>query len=132
MLSELLDAEALVREPKLANAAEALGKTCVRKRRMNSLASSVIARTVVLDRHDGRVSFRWKDYRAQNKSKAMTLDANEFSRRRFLTHVLPKGFRRIRHFGFRACRVQKLASRIRAALDVPNSEPSTPIQSTTA
>src|SRR5208337_2501830 len=57
---------------------------------------------------------------AQNKSKAMTLDANEFMRR-FLTHVLPKGFRRIRHFGFlaNACCVQKLA-RIRAALDVPN------------
>ena len=64
----------------------------------------------------GRVSFRWKDYRAQNKSKAMTLDANEFMRR-FLMHVLPKGFRRIRHFGFlaNACCVQKLA-RIRAAL----------------
>ena len=54
----------------------------------------------------------------------MTLDANEFMRR-FLTHVLPKGFRRIRHFGFLAnsCCVQKLA-RIRAALDVPNPEPS--------
>jgi uncharacterized protein YqiB (DUF1249 family) len=53
----------------------------------------------------------------------MTLDANEFMRR-FLTHVLPKGFRRIRHFGFlaNACCVQKLA-RIRAALDVPNPEP---------
>jgi hypothetical protein len=54
----------------------------------------------------------------------MTLDANEFMRR-FLTHVLPKGFRRIRHFGFlaNACCVQKLAC-IRAALDVPNPEPS--------
>ena len=53
----------------------------------------------------------------------MTLDANEFMRR-FLTHVLPKGFRRIRHFGFlaNACCVQKLA-RVRAALDVPNPEP---------
>ncbi len=83
-----------------------------------------IANGRLLDCHDGRVSFRWKDYRAQNKSKAMTLDANEFMRR-FLTHVLPKGFRRIRHFGFLAnsCCVQKLA-RIRAALDVPNPEPS--------
>ena len=60
-----------------------------------------IANGRLLDCHDGRVSFRWKDYRAQNKSKAMTLDANEFMRR-FLTHVLPKGFRRIRHFGFLA------------------------------
>ena len=70
-----------------------------------------------------RVSFQWNDYRAQNKSKVMTLDANEFMRR-FLIHVLPKGFRRIRHFGFlaNACCVQKLA-RIRTALDVPNPEP---------
>lgn len=52
----------------------------------------------------------------------MTLDANEFMRR-FLTHVLPKGFRRIRHFGFlaNACRVEKLA-RIRAALAFPEPE----------
>ena len=66
-----------------------------------------IANGRLLDCRDGRVSFRWKDYRAQNKSKAMTLDANEFMRR-FLTHVLPKGFRRIRHFGFlaNACCVQ--------------------------
>ena len=82
-----------------------------------------IANGRLLDCEDGRVSFRWKDYRAQNKSKAMTLDANEFMRR-FLTHVLPKGFRRIRHFGFlaNACCREKLA-RIRTALAVPNPEP---------
>ena len=82
-----------------------------------------IANGRLLDCRNGRVSFRWNDYRAQNKSKAMTLDANEFMRR-FLMHVLPKGFRRIRHFGFlaNACCVQKLA-RIRAALDVPEPEP---------
>ena len=82
-----------------------------------------IANGRLLDCQNGRVSFRWKDYRAQNKPKAMTLDANEFMRR-FLMHVLPKGFRRIRHFGFlaNACCVRKLA-RIRAALDVPNPEP---------
>jgi hypothetical protein len=53
----------------------------------------------------------------------MTLDADEFMRR-FLLHVLPKGFRRIRHFGFlaNACRAGKLA-RIRAALDVPEPAP---------
>jgi hypothetical protein len=82
-----------------------------------------IANGRLLDCQDGRVSFRWKDYRAQNKSKAMTLDADEFMRR-FLMHVLPKGFRRIRHFGFLAnsCCFQKL-DRIRAALAVPNPEP---------
>jgi hypothetical protein len=81
-----------------------------------------IANGRLLDCRDGRVSFRWKDYRAQNKSKTMTLDADEFMRR-FLMHVLPKGFRRIRHFGFlaNACRVEKLA-RIRAALAFPAPE----------
>lgn len=72
---------------------------------------------------DGAVRFRWKDYRANNKSKAMTLDADEFMRR-FLLHVLPKGFRRIRHFGFlaNAGRTRKLA-RVRAALDIPEPPP---------
>ncbi len=53
----------------------------------------------------------------------MTPDAGEFMGR-FLMHVLPKGFRRIRHFGFlaNACRAGKLA-RIRAALDVPEPAP---------
>jgi hypothetical protein len=50
---------------------------------------------------DGKVSFRWKDYRREGRSKVMTLDAAEFMRR-FLLHVLPPGFHRIRHFGFMA------------------------------
>ena len=67
------------------------------------------------------VSFRWKDYRT-GKPKIMTLDAHEFMRR-FLLHVLPKGFRRIRHFGFfaNACRTTKLAA-IRTALKVPEPQ----------
>ena len=50
-----------------------------------------------------RVSFRWKDYRAKSKTpyKTMTLSANEFMRR-FLLHVLPGGFHRIRHYGLLA------------------------------
>jgi Putative transposase/Transposase zinc-binding domain len=46
------------------------------------------------------VSFRWKDYRAkgQTRYKTMTLSAEEFMRR-FLLHVLPSGFHRIRHYG---------------------------------
>ncbi len=43
------------------------------------------------DLADGRVSFRWKDYRHHHKTKIMTLDAGEFLRR-FLLHVLPDGF----------------------------------------
>jgi hypothetical protein len=81
-----------------------------------------IANGRLLDCRDGRVAFRWKDYRAQNKSKAMTLDADEFMRR-FLTHVLPKGFRRIRHFGFLAnSRRSEKLDRIRAAFNIPAPE----------
>jgi hypothetical protein len=78
-----------------------------------------IANSRLLACENGNVCFRWKDYRADNRSKVMTLDAGEFIRR-FLLHVLPKGFRRIRHFGFlaNACRTAKLA-RIRAALQAP-------------
>jgi hypothetical protein len=44
------------------------------------------------------VTFRWKDYRHEQRSKVMTLSADEFIRR-FLLHSLPPGFQRIRHFG---------------------------------
>ena len=50
-----------------------------------------------------RVTFRWKDYAHGGKQGQMTLAATEFLRRFFL-HVLPKGFVRIRHFGFLANR----------------------------
>jgi hypothetical protein len=45
------------------------------------------------------VTFRWKDYADDNKEKTMTLQAVEFIRR-FLQHVLPSGFVRLRHYGF--------------------------------
>jgi hypothetical protein len=51
--------------------------------------------------HDDQVSFQWKDYRQPHQSKVMTLAADELIRR-FLLHVLPPGFQRIRHFGFLA------------------------------
>jgi hypothetical protein len=47
------------------------------------------------------VTFRWRDYAHGNKQRKMTVVAAEFIRR-FLLHVLPKGFVRIRHFGFMA------------------------------
>ena len=64
----------------------------------------------LLDFDGERVSFRWRDYTHGNKSCVMTLDAVEFLRRFFL-HILPKGFVRIRHFGFLAnCfRTERLA-----------------------
>jgi hypothetical protein len=52
---------------------------------------------------DGKVSFRWNDYRHGNRNKVMTLEATEFLRR-FLLHILPDGFVRIRHFGLLANR----------------------------
>jgi len=48
---------------------------------------------------DGQVTFRWKDYAHGNKKRKMTVTTDEFLRR-FLLHVLPRGFVRIRHFGF--------------------------------
>jgi hypothetical protein len=51
----------------------------------------------------GRVSFSYKDYADNARAKQMTLDADEFIRR-FLLHVLPKGFVRIRHYGLLAGR----------------------------
>ncbi len=55
---------------------------------------------------DGKVSFRWRDYAPGRKSRKMTLAAEEFIRR-FLLHVLPKGFVRIRHYGWMANRVRR-------------------------
>ncbi len=57
------------------------------------------SRLVALD--DNQVRFTWKDYRANGRTKVMTLAADEFIRR-FLLHVLPDGFHRIRHYGFLA------------------------------
>jgi hypothetical protein len=52
---------------------------------------------------DGQVSFRWKNYARGNRTRTMTLSAVEFLRR-FLLHILPSGFVRIRHYGFLANR----------------------------
>ena len=52
---------------------------------------------------DGQVTFRWKDYAHGSQQRKMTLTTDEFLRR-FLLHVLPRGFMRIRHFGFLAHR----------------------------
>lgn len=52
---------------------------------------------------NGQVSFHWRDYRHGHRKKIMTLAATEFLRR-FLLHILPEGFVRIRHFGLLANR----------------------------
>jgi hypothetical protein len=80
-------------------------------------------RLVALD--DSHVSFSWRDYAHGSAKKVMRLDAHEFLRR-FLLHVLPDGFQRIRHFGFLANghRRLKLAA-IRSLLAVSAPPPST-------
>jgi Putative transposase len=77
------------------------------------------SRLVALD-HAG-VTFKWKDYRTEGRDrfKVMTLATDEFIRR-FLIHVLPGGFHRIRHYGLFASskRVENI-TRARQLLKVP-------------
>jgi hypothetical protein len=74
------------------------------------------SRLIALD--EAGVTFKWKDYRIKGRDrlKTMTLDAAEFIRR-FLLHVLPSGFHRIRHYGLFAgtCRARNI-ERVRQAL----------------
>jgi len=65
-----------------------------------------ISNSRLISMADGKVTFRWKDYAEGNRKKTMTLDAVEFIRR-FLLHVLPSGFMRIRHVGFLANRSRR-------------------------
>jgi len=81
------------------------------------------SRLITCDRSG--VSFRWKDYRidGRDRQKVMTLATGEFIRR-FLIHVLPQGFHRIRHYGLLASgtRADNIA-RARRLLDVPAVQP---------
>jgi len=65
-----------------------------------------ISNNRILTAEDGTVSFRWRDYTDGNKQKIMTLKAGEFIRR-YLLHVLPNRYVRIRHFGLLANRSRK-------------------------
>src|SRR5215470_16339871 len=83
-----------------------------------------ISNNRLLDIAESKVTFRYKDYRHEAQQKTMTLQAEEFIRR-FLLHVLPVGFQRIRYYGFLANRYreQKLAH-CRELLGMPSCEPS--------
>jgi Putative transposase/Transposase zinc-binding domain len=75
------------------------------------------------------VTFRWKDYRIEGRDryKLMTLTTNEFIRR-FLIHVLPRGFHRIRHYGLlakAACTDNIARARELLAVPTPQAEPAT-------
>lgn len=82
-----------------------------------------ISNNRLLDIDTGKVTFRYKDYRHDSQQKTMTLGAAEFIRR-FLLHVLPDGFQRIRYYGFlgNRYREQKLA-RCRQLLGMSAGEP---------
>jgi hypothetical protein len=65
-----------------------------------------ISNNRILNIEDGQVTFRYKDYRNGSQQKTMPLSADEFIRR-FLLHVLPDGFHRIRYYGFLGNRYRK-------------------------
>jgi hypothetical protein len=75
----------------------------------------------------GNVTFRVKDYADGSAVKEMTVDGVEFLRR-FLLHVLPKGFTRIRHYGLCASGGAKQLARAREILTGTKAEPNPPIE----
>ena len=87
---------------------------------------SAIANHRLVDFDDEHVRFRWRDYAHGNKPKVMRLHASEFIRR-FLLHVLPRGFTRLRHYGLlgNRGRARNLAL-CRTLLEQPDPEPREP------
>jgi hypothetical protein len=89
-----------------------------------------ISNNRILCAKDGQVTFTYRDRSDEDRLKTKTLDAQEFIRR-FLLHVLPDGFMRIRHFGFLANRTKKQAlPRCRELLGLPPALPELPNKST--
>jgi len=83
----------------------------------------------ILDIENGQITLSYRDRRDGDRKKTMTLEAQEFIRR-FLLHILPDGFMRIRHFGFLANRSKKQAlSQCRKLLDLDPALPQSPILS---
>lgn len=84
-----------------------------------------ISNNRLLDVENGQVRFQWKDYRTDDQVKTMTLSADEFVRR-FLLHVLPNGFQRIRYYGFLGNRYrQEKLDQCRRLLGMPMADPHT-------
>lgn len=83
-----------------------------------------ISNARLVDLHDGTVRFRYKDYADGDRPKVMALSAEEFLRR-FLLHVVPRGFVRIRYFGLLANRRRRATlDRCRTVLAAPTAAPS--------
>ena len=87
-----------------------------------------ISNNRLIDIDNGRVKFHWKDYRDHSQIKVMDLEADEFIRR-FLLHVLPEGFQRIRYYGFLANRDRRRKLALcRQLLGMQTSSPTTSIR----
>lgn len=85
-----------------------------------------ISNNRILGIEDGKVTFSYKDYRNGNQQKTMTLSADEFIRR-FLLHVLPESFHRIRYYGFLGNRYRKeKLEKCRQLLGMVPKEPDSP------
>lgn len=87
-----------------------------------------IANSRLISLENNQVTFKWKDYRVKGRKRysTMTLAAPEFIRR-FLIHILPSRFHRIRHYGFlsNTVRAEKL-QKVRDALNIKAPEPTAP------
>jgi hypothetical protein len=82
-----------------------------------------IANSRLIDMQGGRVRFRYRDYADASHEKVMSLEAGEFIRR-FLLHVLPRRFVRIRHYGLLASR--NVAGKLEAARKLLDAAPVAP------
>jgi hypothetical protein len=97
-----------------------------------------ISNSRLIELRDGRVTFRYKDYADERRHKTMMLDAGEFLRR-FVQHVLPTGFVKVRHYGLLAnrhraerlklCRRLLLVANVAALLADAQATPLEPAQS---
>jgi hypothetical protein len=86
-----------------------------------------ISNNRLLELKDGQVSFTYKDYKHEQRRKVMTLSADEFLRR-FLLHVLPDGFQRIRHYGllgnrYRAENLVRCRELLAVPVPIPQPQP---------
>jgi hypothetical protein len=79
--------------------------------------------------HNGKVTFAYRDRKSPDRRKLMKLDAEEFIRR-FLLHVIPKGFMRVRHYGFLANHSKDCLSKCRQFIGPTPAPPPPPQRST--
>ena len=84
--------------------------------------SIAISNSRLLAIDDGKMRFRWKDYRRDNRHATITLTADEFIRR-FLIHVLPSGFQRIRYYGSSAIAGDRTSWLVVVAAGIANVVP---------